>query len=116
MKLQDLLATLQIRLRYGDLAIKAPPAQKSRIEDLGCRRSHNDDAFGTIKAVHFREELIQRLFTFFISEQAGAPDSTRSADRIEFVDEDDARRTQFGLFKEVPYTRCSNANEHLDKT
>ena len=38
-----------------------------------------------------------------------------TAHRIDLVDEDDARRILLALLKQVAYTRCTNADEHLDE-
>ena len=38
-----------------------------------------------------------------------------AADRVNLVDEDDARRVVLGLLKEVAHARRADADEHLDE-
>ena len=45
----------------------------------------------------------------------GASDAARTAQRVEFVDEDDGRRLRAGLLEQVAHARRPHADEHLDE-
>ena len=46
---------------------------------------------------------------------AAEPGSALASDRIDLIDEDDARRRLLRLFKEVAHARRADTDEHLDK-
>src|SRR5215510_10650278 len=62
--------------------------QQRRVEHVGavgCR--DEDDAFIRLEAIHFDEQLIEGLFALVVP--AAESCSTVSADRVNFIDEDD---------------------------
>src|SRR5205823_5826686 len=62
---------------------------------------------------HLDQQLIQRLLTLVVpAAEAGA---TMTADRVDFIDEDDARRVLLALFEQVAHTRRADADKHLDE-
>src|SRR3546814_3650364 len=111
---ENLLATLDIRTRHDDLAVEAARTQQRRIEHVGpVRRGDDDDAFVGLEAVHFDEELVQRLLALVIAvAETGA---AMAADRVDLVDEDDAGGVLFGLLKHVTDAAGADADEHLDE-
>ena len=103
-----------IRQRYDDLPIETTGSQQRRIENVRTvSRRNDDDAFSTFKAVHFDKHLVQRLLAFIMT--ATKARTTVPADRIEFVDEDDARSLFLGLVEHVANSGCANTDKHLDK-
>src|SRR3954453_20506362 len=67
----------------------------------------------SLEAVHFGEKLVQRLLPLVMAAaEAGA---AAAADRIQFVDEDNAWRALPGVFEEIAYATGADADEHLDE-
>src|SRR5262245_34909269 len=89
MHAQNLLAPLDVRVAHHHLSIEPAWAEQSGIEDVVAVGGADDDgALRLRKAVHLDEELVQCLFTLFVTERVAA---AISAHGIELVDEDDAR-------------------------
>ena len=111
---QDLLATAHIRQRHDHLAIEAARTQQRRIEHVGTvGGGDDDDAFGAFETIHLDQQLVQGLFALVVTAaEAGA---TMTADRIDFVDEDDAGRMLLRLVEHVAHTRGADADEHFDE-
>ena len=64
-----------------------------------------------LEAVHLDEHLVQRLLALVVAAaQAGA---AMPADRIDFVDEDDAGRVLLALLEHVADTGRTDAHEHF---
>ena len=112
--LEDLLAAAHIRQRHDDLAIEAARAQQRGIEHVRTvGRGDDDDAFVAFEAVHLDQQLVQRLLALVVAAaEAGA---AMAADRVDFVDEDDARRVLLRLLEHVAHARGADADEHLDE-
>ena len=100
--LQDLLAADHVRVRHHDLAVEAAGAQQRRIEHVGpVGGGDQDDAFVGLEAVHLDQQLVERLLALVIAAaEAGA---AMAADRVDFVDEDDAGRVLLGLLEHVAH-------------
>jgi hypothetical protein len=65
------------------------------------------------EAVHLDQQLVQRLLALVVAAaEAGA---AMAADRIDFVDEDDARRVLLRLLEHVADAAGTDADEHLDE-
>ena len=109
-----LLAAIDVGDRHHDLAVETTRAQQGRVKHVGavCRRD-DDDAFIGFKAVHFHQQLVQRLLAFVVGIAEAV--ATATSDSVDFVDEDDARRVLLGLFEHVAHAACANADEHFDK-
>ena len=87
---QDLLAALDVRLVHEHLAIEAAGTEQRRIEHLGpVGRAHDDHALARVEAVHLGEQLIERLLALLVAAERAL--HARLAERVELVDEDDAR-------------------------
>ena len=114
MDLEDFLSALDIRIIDRDLTVESARTQQRRIEDIAavCRRN-DDNAFLIGKAVHFNEELVQRLLTFIVA--AAETGASVSADRVDLVDEHDRRRMLLRLLKQVTHTARTDTDEHLNK-
>ena len=113
MDAQDRLAALQIGIADRDLAIEPARAQERRIEDVGpVGRGDDDDARVRLEAVHFDEQLIERLLALFVAERAAA---AAAADGVELVDEDDAGGVAAGIPEQTPHARRADAGIHLDE-
>ena len=114
MNLQDLFAALDVGLVDQHLAIEAARAHQRRVEHFGTvGRRHDDDRLARVEAVHFGEQLIERLLALFVAAERAL--HARLAERVELVDEDDARRLGFGLREQVAHARRADADEHLDE-
>ena len=114
MDAQDLLTASDIRSVHRDAAVEAAGAQQRRVEDVGAvRRRDEDDGGVVVEAVHLDEELVQGLLALVVAAaEAGA---ALAADRVDLVDEDDARRRLLGLLEQVADARGADADEHLDE-
>ena len=111
---QDLLAAFHVGLVDEHLAIEAAGAEQRRVEHLGAvGRAHDDDALARIEAVHFREQLIERLLALLVAAERAL--HAHLAERVELVDEDDARRLRFGLLEQIADAGGADADEHLDE-
>ncbi len=58
-----------------------------------------------VESVHLDQDLIQRLLALVVA--AAKTGAALATDRVDFVDEDDARRVALGLIEEVAYTRLA---------
>ena len=114
MNLQDLLAADDVRIRHHDLAVEAAGTQQRGIEHVGPVGGRDQDhAFIGLKAVHLDQQLVERLLALVIA--AAETGAAMPADRIDFVDEDDAGRVLLGLLEHVADAGSADADEHLDE-
>src|SRR5207249_11230710 len=98
----------------GDLPIEASRSEQRRIENVGAvGSSDNDDAFLGIETVHLDEQSIKRLLALVMA--AANTVSAMTADGVDFVDENDARRRFFALLEHVAYARGTDSDKHLNK-
>ena len=114
MDLEDLLATLHVRVRHNDLTVKPSGPQQRGIEHIGpVGGGYQDDALIGFEAVHLDEKLVQRLLAFVVA--AAETRTTVAADSVDFVNEDDARRILLGLLEHIADPRGTDAHEHFDE-
>ncbi len=114
MHFENLLAAAEIRAVDDDLTVEAAGTQQRRIENVGAvRRGDQNDAGVLIEAVHLDEQLVERLFALVVT--AAETGAALAADRVDFVDEDDARRGLLRLIEEIANARGADADEHLDE-
>src|SRR5690606_31197011 len=93
---EDALTPADVGARHRDPAIEAAGAQDGGVEDVrAVRRGDDDDALVRLEAVHLHEELIERLLSLVVA--TAEPGAAMPADRIDLVDEDDARGVLFAL-------------------
>ncbi len=72
MDYEDLAPPLLVRSRHGDAPIEAPGTQQSLVEHFGTVGGGEDDHGGVgLKAVHFREDLVERLFALVVAAEVG---------------------------------------------
>ena len=114
MHLQDLLAAHHVRIRHDHLPVEAARAQQRRVEHVGpVGGGDQDDAFVGLEAVHLDQQLVERLLALVVAAaEAGA---AMAADRVDFVDEDDAGRVLLRLLEHVAHAARADADEHLDE-
>ena len=114
MDTQDVFAPSNVRLVDQHLAIETAGTEERRIENFwAVGRAHDDDALAAVKAIHLREQLIERLLPLLVAAHRRL--DTDLAECVEFIDEDDARRFHFCLGEEVAHARCADPDEHLDE-
>ena len=113
MDAENLLAALHVGRADGHLPVEAAGTQQRRIENVRpIRRGDDDDALVGGKAVHLDQKLIQRLFALFVAERVAA---AAPSDRVELVDEDDARVVAPRVLEEFADSRRADARVHLDE-
>ena len=112
--LQDLGPAAHVRPVEDDLAVEAARAQQRRVEDVRpVGGGDDDDVRVGVEAVHLDQDLVQRLLALVVAAaEAGA---ALAADRVDLVDEDDARRVALGLVEQVADAAGADADEHLDE-
>src|SRR5262245_57132250 len=99
---------------HHDGAVKAAGAEQGRVEHFRpVRRGHDDDAAVGSEAVHFHQQLVKRLLTFVMA--ADAAGTASLAERIQLIDEYDARRLVLRLAEEIANAGSADPNEHLDE-
>ena len=114
MHLENGFASGKVRELDRDPAVKSTGSEQGLIQTVrtvGCGK--NDDTLGGIEAVHFGQQLIERLFAFIVSADAGT--IARLADSINFIDKHDARRFLCGLLKQIPNAGRAHADKHFNK-
>ncbi len=97
------------------LAVEAAGPQQGRVEHLGAvGRRQNHHARTGVEAVHFGQQLVQRLFLLVVAPRDRAH-AARPAQGVQLVNEDDARRRGAGLLEHVAHARRTDPHEHLDE-
>ena len=114
MNLEDRFASADIRQIDHHAAVKAAGTQQSGIEHIGTvGRGDENHAFVRFKAIHFDQQLVQRLLAFVVS--AAQASAAVASDGVDFIDEDDAGSVLFALLEEVADAAGADADEHLNK-
>jgi hypothetical protein len=112
---KDFLASLHVRLVHQNLTIETSGPKQRRIEHFGpVGGRHDDDRLARVEAVHFSEQLVERLLTLLVRSHWAL--HTRAAERIELVDEDDARRFRLGLRKQIAHPRGARRRRTSPRT
>ena len=100
MNFEDLLAAFDIGQRHCDLTVEAAWSEKGGVEDIrAICGGNNDDAFLGIEAVHFHEELVERLLTLVVSTAHAV--SAMATYGVNFVDEHQAGCGFFPLLEHI---------------
>src|SRR5438105_6053732 len=111
---QNFLASFHVGKIDGDLAIKTARAEQSRIENIGAVSGSDDnDSFLGIESVHLDEQGIEGLFALIVA--ASDAMASMTTDRVNFVDENNARRGFLALLKHVANPAGANPDKHLDE-
>ena len=114
MHLQDGFASAHIRPVENHAAVKATGAQQGRVEDIrAVGGSHDDDVGIGIETVHLNQHLVQGLLALVVA--AAQTGAALAADRIDFIDEDDAGRMALGLVEQVAHAAGADAHEHFNE-
>ena len=114
MNFENFLTADEIGIGNDDLTIETTWPQQRGIEHVGTvGRRDDDDAFVLLEAVHFDEQLIERLFALVIA--AAKTCAAMAADRVDFVDEDDAGRVLLGLLEHIAHAARADADEHFNE-
>ena len=96
------------------LAVETARTHQGLVEHVGAvGRGDHDDAGIRLEAIHFDQQLIQRLFALVVA--AADAGAAMTADSVDFVDEHDARRMFLGVFKHVAHPRRADADKHFDE-
>ena len=111
---EDRPAAGEVRRADRDLAVEPAGPQQRGVQDVRpVRRGDQDDVGAGVEAVHLDEQLVQRLLALVVpAAQAGA---ALAADRVDLVDEDDARGVLLGLLEQVAHPGGADTDEHLDE-
>ncbi len=111
---ENILAPADIGPIDQHMAIETARPQERGVERLGpVGGGHHDHAAVGAEAVHLDQQGIQRLLAFVVS--ADDARAARFSQRVELVDEDDARRLGLGLLEHIAHPGRANADEHFDE-
>ncbi|OPZ71556.1 MAG: hypothetical protein BWY82_01677 [Verrucomicrobia bacterium ADurb.Bin474] len=114
MDLQDLIASIQVGQVDHNLTVKTAWPQQCTVQDIraiGC--SNDDHPFVSIKTVHLDQQRIQGLLALVVSSaQAG---STLTANCVNLIDENQARRILATLFEHIPNPGGAHPDKHFNK-
>ena len=111
---QDLLAATDVGQGHINLTVKTAGAQQGGVQNVWTvGGSHHDHAQIGFKAIHLDQHLVEGLLALVVA--AAQACATLAANRIDFVNENDARCVLFGVFEHVANTGCTHAHKHLDK-
>src|SRR2546423_3730620 len=111
---QNFFAPFHVGKIDGDLAIKTARAEQSRIENIGAVGGSDDnDAFLGIEPVHLDEQGIEGLLAFVVATADAV--AAMAADRVNFVDENNAGRRFLSLLKHIADATGADADKHLDE-
>ena len=110
--LQNGKALVGLWQRNDDLAIEAAWSEKCGVQNVGavscCK---NNNSFCCFEAVHFCQQLIERLFTLIVS--AAKPGTTLATNRIDLINKDDCAPHFRCLLEEVANTACADTDKHF---
>ena len=111
---EDLFAADHVRVRHHDLAVETAGPEQCRVEHVRpVGGGDQDHAFIGLETVHLDQKLVEGLFALVIA--AAETGAAMTADRVDFVDEDDAGRVLLGLLEHVAHAARADADEHLDE-
>ena len=115
--LKDRFTTREIWAVDQHLAIEATGTQQGSIKNfwLVGGRKNNDGLVLGRETIHFREQLVERLFTLVVPTNNAHGARTTLTDGIKFIDKDDARGLFLGLFEQVTDASSTRTNEKFYK-
>ncbi len=114
MDLQNLFAAQHVGVGHHDLAVETAGTQQRGVEHVGAVGGRDQNhAFVGLEAVHFDQQLVERLFAFVVA--AAETGAAMAAHGVDFVDEDDAGRVFLALFEHVAHAAGADADEHFDE-
>ena len=100
MNLEDRLRGLRDRRVDDDLPVESTWSEQGAVQDLGSigRRQQDDTGVG-FEAIHLHQQLVEGLLPLVVD--GAQMDATLAADRVEFVNEDEAGGLGLGLLEQV---------------
>src|SRR5262249_47081360 len=111
---EDAFATAHVGPRNHDTPVEATGAQDGRVEHVGpVGGGDDDDALVRLETVHLDEQLVERLLALVVT--AAETRAAVATDRVDLVDEDDARRVLLALLEQVANAAGADTDEHLDE-
>ncbi|MNJ26220.1 hypothetical protein D3C77_206900 [compost metagenome] len=114
MNLENLFTTPNIRQTDHDLTVETTWTQQSRVKYVRTvGRGDNNDAIVHFKTIHLDQQLVEGLLALVMTTAHAR--ATMTADGVDFVDEDDARRMLLGLLEHVTDTAGTDTHEHFDE-
>mmetsp|Transcript_743 Transcript_743/g.2210 ORF Transcript_743/g.2210 Transcript_743/m.2210 type:complete len:654 (+) Transcript_743:52-2013(+) len=115
--LEDLEPPVHVGKVDGHAPVEAARPQQRRVEHVrAVGRREDNDAAVSVEAVHLGEDLVEGLLALVAAAAAAlVPAGALPADRVNLVDEDDARRVLLCLAEQVTHARRPDADEHLDE-
>src|SRR6266567_779580 len=115
MDAQDGFAATPFGEIYGDLPVETSRSQQGRIEHVRAVRGGKDDnGLIGLEAIHFHQQLLQRLFPFIIAGESRCS-TTRAPNRVDFIDKYDAGSVLLGLLKEIAHAAGPDPDEEFDE-
>ena len=107
-------APAHVRQIDHDLPVETAGPQQRRVQHVRpVGRGDDDDAFLRVEAVHLDQQRIERLLAFVVA--AAQAVAAAAADRVNFVNENQARRVPARLLEHVAHAAGADADEHLHK-
>src|SRR5207237_2055802 len=98
MHAQDSFASFEVGKIDDDAPIESTGSQQRGVENVGTVRGGDENhAVVRLEAIHLHEKLIERLLAFIVS--AAEACAAMTADGVDLIDEDDARRILFSLLE-----------------
>ena len=96
------------------MTVKPARPQEGGVEHVGAiGGGEHDHRFGLAEAVHFGEDLVERLLPFVVA--ATQSRTANTAHRVDLVDEQDRGGGVFRRLEHVTHPRGTHAHEHLDE-
>src|SRR5713226_2146615 len=115
MDAQDGFAPTSFWEIYGDLPVETPRSQQGWIKHVRAVRGGKDDnSLIGLEAIQLHQQLLQRLFPFIIAGERRCA-TTRSPNRVDFIDKDDTRSVLLGLLKEIAHAAGPDPDEEFDE-
>ena len=109
---QNGFAAMGIGCAHINLPVETAGTQQCRVQNvLPVGGRHDNDALVFAEAVHFHQQLVQRLFPLVVT--AAHARASAAADGVDFVDEDDGRGQLLGLIEQIPDTAGADAHIQL---
>ena len=110
---QDVLSAFEIRQFYRNSPVKAARTQQCRIQGFRTvGRGQQNDPVVFFKAIHFGQQLVQRLLPFIVAHDSAV---TLLSDGVDLVDKDDAWSLFLGLLEKVAHFRSTHTDKHFYK-
>ena len=112
--LEDGHTAVQVGIVHRHLPVEAAGAQKRGVKNVAAVGGrHDDHAFVDGKAVHFHQQLVQRLLALVVT--AAQARAAVTAHRVDFVDKHNGGRGLLGLLKQIAHAACAHTHEHFHK-